>query len=139
MDQQSQPGWWRRNWKWAVPVGCLLPVVVCGGFFALIFTAVFGAIKSSDAYTEALARAKASPEVQAALGTPIEPGFFVSGSIKINNNTGNADLSIPVSGPKGSATIRAVATRAGGPWQYSVLEVLPDGGGRIDLLEQNKK
>ena len=139
MDQQSQPGWWSRNWKWAAPVGCLLPVLLCGGLFALIFTSVFGLIKSSDAYIEALARAKASPEVQAALGTPIEPGFFVSGSIKINNNTGNADLSIPVSGPKGSATIRAVATRAGGPWQYSVLEVLPDGGGRIDLQAPPKQ
>ena len=44
MQDQAMPqkSWFGRNWKWVVPVGCLTPILVCGGFFTLIFGAVFG-------------------------------------------------------------------------------------------------
>src|SRR5262249_7242239 len=92
VDQPKQ-GWVARNWLWVVPVGCLAPLVVCGGGIAMIFVVVFGAIKSSDVYTEALARAKESEEVKALLGDPVEAGTFVSGRIETKNGTGKADLS----------------------------------------------
>ncbi|MEX0701876.1 MAG: cytochrome c oxidase assembly factor 1 family protein [Planctomycetales bacterium] len=137
MDQPPQRNWWSRNWKWVVPVGCLTPVVVCGGGIALLVFGVFGAIKSSDVYTEAIARAKANEEVQAALGEPIEEGFLVSGNINVSDATGNADLAIPISGPKGNGTIHAVATKVAGKWEYSTLEVeVPGRAGRIDLRPQ---
>jgi Cytochrome oxidase complex assembly protein 1 len=134
MDQPPSRTWWRRNWKWVVPVGCLTPLLLCGGLTTLIFFLVFGTIKSSDVYTEALARAKANEEVKALLGEPIEAGFWVSGSFEVSGPSGKADLAIPISGPKGSATLYAVATKTGGGWQYSTLEVAPqDAGARIDL------
>jgi hypothetical protein len=133
MDPLPNRTWWGRNWKWVVPLGCLTPILVCGGLITLIFVLVFGAITSSDVYTDALATAKNNDEVKAFLGEPIEVGW-VSGSVNINGASGTADLAIPISGPKGSATLYAVAKKTAGKWEYSTLEVAPQGpGARIDL------
>src|ERR1700694_2318335 len=125
MNQPSEGNWWSRNWKWVVPVGCLVPIVLGSGIVILVVSLVFGAIKSSDPYTQALARAKASDEVRAVLGEPIQPGYFVSGNFNVNGSSGNADFSIPLSGPKGSATLYVTATKAAGRWEFTTLEVAP--------------
>ena len=92
MTEQVRRSWWGRNWKWVVPAGCLVPVVICGGFVALLITVVFGAIKSSGAYTESLALVKQHPVAQQLLGDPIEPGFIVTGSINVSGPSGDAGL-----------------------------------------------
>jgi cytochrome oxidase complex assembly protein 1 len=133
---QPPRGWWSRNWKWFVPLGCLGLIALCAIFIAGIIGVVFGAMKSSDVYRGALQRAKNSPEVQAALGTPIEEGWFMSGHINMQNNTGDADINIPISGPKGKGTIHAVAKKEASSWKYSVLEVQVHGGPTISLLRE---
>ena len=130
----ERPGWWSRNWKWLVPMGCLSMVVLVVLFVAGIVMIVFGAMKSSDAYKSAVAQAKSNPEVVAALGTPIEEGMFVSGKTNVDGSSGEADLTIPSSGPKGKAKIYAIATKRAGRWHYTTLEVAVDGqSDRIDL------
>jgi hypothetical protein len=91
-------------------------------------------MKQSDAYKIAVARAKADQRVTSALGTPIEEGWFLSGNTKVDGSSGNADLTIPISGPKGKGTIYAVATKFAGEWTYSKLVVKIDSSGEtIDL------
>ena len=133
--QPQRAGWWSRNWKWFVPTGCCLtPLVLGGAFLAFLVLVVFGAMKQSDAYKMAVARAKADPRVTSALGTPIDEGWFMSGKTNVNGGSGDADLSIPISGPKGKGTIYAVATKSAGEWTYSKLEVKIDSTGEtIDL------
>ena len=129
MDQAAQKNWWGRNWKWVIP-GLL---VLCVGFVVLLFAVVLAAMKGSDAYREGLARARASAEVKNLLGEPIEPGWL-TGKIKVSGPSGMADLAIPLSGPKGAATLYVVATKEAGKWEYSVLEVAPEAcGPRIKL------
>lgn len=132
---QVRPGWWSRNWKWFVPTGCCLtPLVLGGAFVAFLVVVIFGAMKQSDVYKMAVARAKADSRVIAALGTPIEEGWYLSGNTSVNGGSGDADLSIPISGPKGKGTIYAVAKKSGGEWTYSKLAVKIDGTGEtIDL------
>jgi len=129
-----QPGWWSRNWKWFVPTGCFTLMLLFGLFIALIFSVVLGSIKSSDAYKQAVARARANPTVVEKLGTPITEGYFVSGNINVQNDSGNADLQIPISGPKGKAVIYAVASKRAGQWEYSRLTVAIEGQPELDLL-----
>ena len=132
---QPAPGWWSRNWKWFVPTGCCLtPLVLGGAFHTFIVLVVFGAMKQSDAYKMAVARAKADSRVVAALGTPIEEGWWLSGNAEVNGGSGKADLSIPISGPKGKGTIYAVATKSSGEWTYSKLEVKIDSTGETIAL-----
>jgi len=130
-----QKSWWSRNWKWAAPLGCIVPLLLCGGFIAAIVLIVFGAIRSSEVYQESLARLRADPEAVEALGTPIEEGFFVGGSIEISGPAGHADFSVPVSGPAGSGTLYVTATRSAGVWEFSILQLALEGAeGRINLL-----
>lgn len=131
---QPHRSWWSRNWKWFVPVGCLGIVALVLLGIAAVAAIVFGAMKSSDVYREALQRAQNHPEVQAVLGTPIESGWWMAGQINVENDTGNADITIPISGPKGKGTIHAVATKAGGRWNYSRLDVEVEGRQTINLL-----
>ena len=133
---QPQPaGWWSRNWKWFVPTGCCLtPLVLGGALAAFIVLVIFGAMKQTDVYQTALARAKADQRVTNALGTPIEEGWLLSGNTEVSGSSGKADLTIPISGPKGKGTIYAVATKSAGEWTYSKLVVKIDSTGEtIDI------
>jgi hypothetical protein len=134
------PNWWSRNYKWFVPVGCLTLIALFAGFIALIAFAVMGSIKSSDAYKMAIEKAQQNPIVQQKLGTPLEGGMFVSGSINVSGTSGKADLTIPVTGPKGKGTIYVDATKFAGEWKFNRLEVGVDGETeRIDLLPPQVK
>jgi hypothetical protein len=141
MQGQPAPGWWSRNWKWFVPTGCclgtllglILAVAVFGFSIFAIFTGVSAALKSSEPYKVAVARAQANDKVTTALGTPLSEGFPM-GSINTNNDTGNVDFSIPISGPKGKGTIYVVGTRSAGTWTYSKMSVTIAGSAEtIDL------
>jgi hypothetical protein len=135
---QPAPGWWSRNWKWFVPTGCCLTPLLLGGVAAIfIVVVIFGALKQTDVYKMAVARAKADPRVIAALGTPIDEGWYLAGTTNVNGGSGDADLSIPISGPKGKGTIYAVATKSAGEWAYSKLVVKIDStGATIDLAPE---
>jgi hypothetical protein len=70
----------------------------------------------------------------AALGEPIESGWWITGSINVSGSSGNVDVAIPISGPKGSGTLYVVGTRSAGRWQYSTMEVELSGRpGRVDV------
>jgi hypothetical protein len=118
-----------------VPTGCLTIIGLVVLFCLGIFLIVFGALKSTDVYKTALARAKSSPEVVEALGTPIKEGWWMSGKTNVEGTAGEADIGIPISGPKGKGTIYAVATKSAGRWNYTTLEVEVSGrSNRINLL-----
>jgi hypothetical protein len=138
MEPQTPKGWWGRNWKWFVPVGCLGSLVLFAAFIAGILFLVFGIMKSSDVYEEALALAEADPAVVEALGDPIDDGLFVSGNINLSGPSGDANLAIPLSGPRASGTLYAKAVRNEGEWEFTELVLVLDdpSGERIDLLKK---
>jgi hypothetical protein len=134
-----KPNWWKRNWKWFVPLGCFTMLLAFVIFVTSILVIVFGAMKSTEVYKEALARAKASPAVIEALGSPIKDGFFMSGNTNVNGASGESNLAIPISGPKGKGTIYVSAQKSLGEWKYSGLVVEVGGTHRrIDLLQKSE-
>lgn len=137
---QPQRSWWSRNWKWAAPVGCLillLPPLLLTGLVGGILAIVFGTIKSSDVYQQAYTLARSHPAVIEALGEPVEDGLLMGGQINVTGPSGSADISIPLHGPKGKATLYAVASKSAGRWEYHTLEVEVEGReDRIDLLAE---
>ena len=130
MTESKRPAWV----KW-VALGCVgLFVVVVLVLWAFV-NLIMGSLKQSDAYKEALAKVQSSPAAIAALGEPIEPGFFLSGSVHVSGPSGEAELSIPVAGPQAEGTLYLEATKRAGKWEYALLELAVDGRGeRIDLL-----
>ena len=127
----TRKSWLERNWKWFIPACFLIPVFLCSGGVVLLF----GAIKSSGAYQQSLAWVTAHPDVEAALGTPIEAGFLVTGNIQVSESSGNAELAYTVSGPDDSGSVYVVATKYRGSWAFETLRVVTETGGEeIDLL-----
>jgi hypothetical protein len=135
---QTPRSWFTRNALWVVPVGCLGVLAALAAFAGLVLTIAMGSVKATDAYREAVDRAKASPQVLAALGEPVRVGWFVSGKVNVSGPSGDAELSIPLSGPRGKGTLHATARKQAGRWRYEVLEVEVDGRkDRIDLMPDN--
>jgi Cytochrome oxidase complex assembly protein 1 len=134
----AKPNWWKRNWKWFVPLGCFTVALLFVVFVGSILLIVFSAVKSTDVYKEALARAKAHPAVIEALGSPIKDGVLVSGNSSVNGASGESNLAIPISGPKGKGTIYVSASKSLGRWNYSGLVVeIGQTHERIDLLQRS--
>lgn len=131
-----RPNWFSRNWKWFIPMGCLVCLLALGGFIAAIVSIVAGAMKSSDAYKQAMAKVSSNPAAIEALGTPIESGFLISGNVNVNNDSGAADIYVPVHGPKGKGKIHVVGAKESGVWHYSRMMLTLDDGKTVDLAEE---
>jgi hypothetical protein len=128
----QRKSWLGRNWKWLLLVSFLVMVCIGLGIFALIMSWM----RSSDVALEAVARAQANPAVAQRLGGRIEEGWLTSGSINVGTGgSGDADLAVPISGPKGNGTVYVMARRIAGVWNYSqMIAGIESTGEKIDLL-----
>lgn len=130
LPSERRPNWFARNWKWLVP----LLVAGCAAVFAGFFVVLLGVLKGSEVYQRSLARVKENPAVIAALGEPVREGWMFTGNINLHNSSGRADLSFPVSGPKGEGTAYIHATRTDGVWSYDEIAVQTNTpAGRITI------
>lgn len=117
--------------------GCLGSVAILllvVGLVAGIFTMVMGTFKSSPVYLNAMKAAQSDARVTDALGTPIQSGWFVTGSIRTQGISGDATLTIPISGPRGSGTLYASAREGNGVWRFYTLAVNIDGSNQVITL-----
>lgn len=128
----------KSPWFWGAGGCCLgcvaLPLLLVAIFGAGVFGFV-GAMSHSDVIDLAIERAEADPRVIEALGTPLERGFMVQGSIQIQNDRGSADVVVPVTGPKGEGELWAVGTREQGEWRLDRLELEVTASGEIIPIE----
>ncbi len=139
MDHPVKANWRGRNWKWFVPVLCLLAAVVIGALVAVTMSAAIRSLKSSELYQKAVETARLNVTLTEALGQPLKEGFFAAGSFNYASTSGRAEITIPVSGPQGSGTITLKAQRITGPWLISSLVAEIDATKRqINLLEGTK-
>lgn len=137
LPQQQTPkiNWFKRNPGKTVALIAAAAFAFFVLFAGTIIFFVFGLLRNSDPAKLAIARSQSNPAVVQYLGQPIRPGFFVSGSENTTGPSGHAELSIPVSGPKGKGTIYLIADKNLGLWSFSELEfALEDGSARINLL-----
>lgn len=132
--QYPQPPRKRMNPLAIAAVGCAIAIAAVIGFAAFILTIVFGALRNSTPYEAAVARAQFDPRVIALLGKPVEAKLIVSGTIHAVNDSGTANLDIPLEGPKGKAKLHVAGTKEKGVWTYSEMTVTPENGEPVNLL-----
>ena len=123
--------WLGRNWKWL-----LAALFVCGIVFVVgIFTLLVGAMRGSDVAKEAVARAQSNAILAQRFGAPISEGWLVGGSINVSPGSGDADLSVPIYGPKGKGTVYVTAQKTAGTWAYTLMLATVEGSNeKVDLL-----
>jgi len=81
-----------------------------------------------------LVRTKANQAVIEAIGSPISQTGIVSGNSNVSGAVGEANLSIPLSGPKGKATLYVEAKKSADTWFFQTMVVkIEKTGERIDL------
>jgi hypothetical protein len=117
--------------------GCAMALGVVALLGVAVFALVMSFMKGADACQMPLKAAQESELMRAELGEPITMGWLVSGNIQINNGDGTADVTVPVSGPKGSASIHTVGTKKdGGPWSFTKMQATIEASGKqVDLLK----
>ena len=114
-------------------LGLFLLLLAAGG--ALVVGGVTALLRTENPYTVAFERAQSHPALVAALGEPIEPGWLPSGRVQIRDDTGAAQLEIPVRGPHGGARLHVEAVRRAGAWELLELRAVLDDGRSLDLLD----
>ena len=88
-----------------------IPICGCGGCFYLGMNALKSLIESDETYQSALEKAEQNEEVREKIGVPIKPNFF--GGSEYNNDNGNVNMRIPISGPNGKGTLVVENTGGG--------------------------
>ncbi len=113
--------------KWVI-------LIAVGAIFAFL-VGIFHMLGSSEPAKAALRRAQSNSQLVERLGQPIKQGLIVSGNIQYNGPSGHAELSIPLSGPKGKGTLYSISNRRMGLWEFEALQFAADGQeSRLDLL-----
>lgn len=139
METVNHKSWFGRNWLWVIPVGGCLTVIAL--FVFGIGAAIFGvskALKNSTPYVYALELANNNSEVTAALGENIETDGIFKGDISLKNNSGHADLRIPIEGDIGKGTIVLKGDKYDDDWIYEELYIIiKDTQESINLLEKS--
>lgn len=136
-DYSERKNWFGRNWMWVVPTGgCLVIIVLLVVFAGSLFFGITTLMSDSTAYKDSMELVTSNEEVIQLLGEPIEPNGMSGGNINYSGGYGSAELTIPIKGPKGEATIRVEGGGVDDDWTYEVMEVYVDGSDEIiDLLE----
>src|SRR5215212_3621869 len=122
-------------WIW-IGIGCGVLIAGAVAFVAFMVFVVFASMRSSTPYKDGMAAARADSRVIEALGKPVEPGWFVSGSINTQNSSGECNLEIPLRGSKQGGSLHVVGTKEGGRWTYTRMVMTPKSGEPVDLLAQ---
>lgn len=139
-DNIPKQSWWKRNWKWALPTGgCLTVLIVFGIMVGGAVWGVSNALTKSQPSIDGLERAKKNEEVILTLGSPLEVKGIPSGNYHYENNIKTTEVSIPIEGPKGEGTLRVDGEAVDDVWTYSVMKVIieqPDETIEIDLLKE---
>ncbi|HEX4953940.1 MAG TPA: cytochrome c oxidase assembly factor 1 family protein [Thermoanaerobaculia bacterium] len=134
---EQKKSFWQNPWLWGgcgCGLGCIgIPLLVV----ALLGGSVLYMFSNTDVKKLAAEQVRSSPAAVEALGEPMETGWLITGSINVSNDHGRADIRFPMSGPKGEASVHAVAEReGGGPWVFEELSLELEGGGApLDLME----
>ena len=131
----ARRGWWSRHWKWAVPLLALLLIVVLAVSIGALVAGIERVMKSTEPYRVGVLTAQHDPRVATVLGAPIKDGFLPSGNIATSGGGGHATLSVSLHGARGNGTLYIEAERHAGQWHYTSVQVVPDVGDTIALLE----
>ena len=137
--KKEERSWWSRNWKWVVPTGGCLTLIILG--VILLGSAIFGfvnKVQSSSGGDAAFEIVKNNPAIIEALGEPIEKYGFGSFHVNYENGAKTAEASFPIKGPKGSADVEIKSSGDGETVNYELFQVTIEHTSQILDLRENQ-
>jgi Cytochrome oxidase complex assembly protein 1 len=134
-NPMPQGNWFSRNWKWVLGLGCLLPLLCCGGSAALGVFGVFNAVKDNGVYLDVAAKLGTSPQAAEVLGNNVHLDGFPMTSIQSGAGETRVELTTGVVGSKGKGKVHVRATQRNADITYEVFELTTEKGERVDLRD----
>ena len=133
----QEKGWFKRNWKWAVPLGgCLSMIIILIIVLVSTFFGVRSVINNSEYEKEAMIKLNENERVIELLGDPVEKVGMNNYSFNWINGVKEVNMEISVSGPKESGVLHIDADIKGGDWDYDELYIKIDNTDeKIDILK----
>ena len=106
-------------------------VLMFGGIIAILFVV----LSNLEPYDTIKHEAANNPVVSEHVGSPVEVGWFTTGSVSQRNSTGEADVTVSVSGPLATGNLRIVSVRRNSVWIVRKMLLTLDGSGQVIALQ----
>jgi len=124
----EQKKWWKRNWKWLVPISAIIMISLVIFFSSGmdgIATDLAQAYADTELYENALKKAKSDKKVMELLGEiqPIDKLAILEGQVEYLNQNKTVNSSIRIVGTKGKASLDISADRLNNDWNYTKINV----------------
>ena len=134
----EQKSWWKRNWKWLIPVSGIMIislVIFFSSGMAGVGANLAQAYSDTELYENALEKVKSDQKVNELLGEiePIDKLAILEGAIQYTNNNQTVNSTIRLKGTKGKAKLDISADRINNEWNYTKINV------RIKNPPENKQ
>jgi len=135
---ENEKSWFGKNWFWVVPgCGCLGVILLLVFGVGAAFFGFQSFMKNATPYEYAVEQATNNAEVIEFLGKPVETNGMMNGNVSIQNESGNANFTVPLKGTNGTGTLVVNAERFDGEWVYEDLYVIVDSSQtEINLLDK---
>jgi len=142
----TEPTKFRNPWPMILGCGCLVVLLggagfgACLGFIPLVIVGSAKAVQSTAGFQTAMAKVRANPAVQQALGSPIEePGFSGQWNYSNKNGVVSVRFECDLTGPSGTGHVRGVASAQDGTtWTLAELHFTGPDGKTLDLLAESR-
>lgn len=127
-DLIEQKSWWKKNWKWFVPLSgisiILIAILVSSGV-GEIGTNLVQAYSDTELFENALEKVKSDKRVAELLGEiePIDKLAILEGVVMYSNENKTVNLSIRVIGTKGKAKMDISADLINNKWDYKKINI----------------
>ncbi|MFT5249621.1 MAG: hypothetical protein ACI93P_001348 [bacterium] len=124
----EQKSWWKRNWKWFVPLSGILLIIIS----VFISSGMVGigadlaqAYSDTELYHNALEKVKSDQKVTELLGEiePIDKLAILEGEVHFTNNNQTVNSTIRLKGTKGKVKMDITADKINNKWKYKIINV----------------
>lgn len=119
-----QKSWWKKNNPWFIPL--IVVIIIAIGVIAKSGIADFAqGYADPSLYNNALAEARSNAKVAEIMGTlnPFDKMAMLEGSVRYTDNGTTVDLTIRVSGSKGSGKMDISAHKKAAVWEYKSISI----------------
>lgn len=139
--QPAGPAFDPFDWAWRhklmmLPIVFALVLSICSGLAAMIYISALSGIRSHPLHRQAVQIAAADPRIRQALGEPLLGGVIgQDGTVNVSedNQTGFAEIEIPITGPNGNGKLLVKAKLDEEVWIIEQLTAVLENGQVLTL------
>ncbi len=134
MEEEIHQSWWKRNWKWALPSGGCLTILIIIAVIVIMGINSLSKNTSILPFIKVVTELQSNTEVAEALGKPID---IRDETYDPEISPDHLDIEMQLDGQKADGTLIVKADKIDGKWVYTVFTITVEGTDQvIDLTKK---